>query len=83
MQAQLDEFKNEIEEIKTIALQKETTLQLEYYTQIEALQLKLAAAEQKFQLFKQIHDDSWKAFKTDLEKSWNALRELIRAITSP
>ena len=83
MQAQLEELKAEVEKIKAKAQQKETTLQLEYYTKIEELQSKLATAEQKFQLFKQVHDDGWLAFKTDLEKSWDSLRELIKAITSP
>ena len=83
IQAQLDELRIDIEKLKTKAIQMETNLQLEYYTQIEELQLKLAAAEKKFELLRQVHDDSWETFKTDLEQSWKSLRELIKAITSP
>ena len=83
MQAQLDELKSEFEKLKTKAVHTEANLQFEYDTKIDELSLKLEAAEQKYQLFRQVHDDDWEKFKTELEHSWDSLREMIRAITSP
>ena len=83
MQAQLHELKAEIHDLKEKAEQAETNLQLEYYTLIDELHLKLETAEQKFELLKQANDEKWEEFKAELELSWNSLRELIKAITSP
>lgn len=83
MQAQLHELKQEVAAIREKAEQAETNLQLEYYTLVDELHLKLEATEQKFELLKQTRDEQWEEFKADLELSWNSLRELIKAITSP
>ncbi len=83
MLAQLNELKAEIATFREKADQAETSLLLEYYTLIEEMQLKLETVEQKFELLKQVNDDRWEEFKTDLEQSWKSLREVIRAITSP
>lgn len=83
MQAQLAELKAEIGELKQKADQVETNLQLEYYTLIDELHVKLDTAEQKFELLKQTKDENWEEFKVELELSWNSLLELIKAITSP
>jgi len=83
MQAQLHELKAEIAELKEKAGQTETNLQLEYYTLIDELHLKLETTEQKFELLKQTKDEKWEEFKAELELSWNSLLELIKAITSP
>jgi len=45
MQAQLHELKTEIAELKEKADQTETNLQLEYYTLIDELHLKLETTE--------------------------------------
>ena len=83
MQAQLHELKAEIHELRKKAGQAETNLELEYYTLIDELHLKLETTEQKFELLRQTKDEKWEEFKTDLELSWNSLLELIKAITSP
>ena len=63
--------------------QEETNLELEYYTLIEELHLKLEATEQKFHLLKQAQNERWEEFKVELELSWDSLLEMIKAITSP
>jgi predicted ribosome quality control (RQC) complex YloA/Tae2 family protein len=83
MQAQLDELKTEIAEFRKKAEQAEINLELEYYTLIEELQLKLEATEQKFELLKLANAETWEDFKSELEHSWNSLRELVKAITAP
>jgi len=52
MQAQLNELKAEIAELKEKTDQTETGLQLEYYTLIDELHLKLETANQQFHLLK-------------------------------
>ncbi len=83
MQAQLNELKAEIAELKEKADQAETNLQLEYYTLIDELHLKLETANQKFHLLKQASDEKWDEFKSEFELIWDSLRELIKSITAP
>jgi hypothetical protein len=83
MQAQLDELKVELAELKDKASRAEANLELEYYTLIDELLLKLGAVEQKFHLLQQANDEKWEEFKAELELSWDSLRELVKAITSP
>ena len=83
MQAQLDELKAEIAGLKEKVEQAGINLELEYYTLIDELQLKLEASEHKFELLKQANEETWEEFKSELEHSWDSLRELIKAITAP
>ena len=83
MQAQLDELKTEIAGLGKKAEQAEVNLELEYYTLIDELQLKLEATEQKFELLLQANEDKWEEFRSELEHSWDSLRELIKVITAP
>lgn len=83
MQAQLNELKAEIAELKEKADQAETNLQLEYYTLIDELHLKLETANQKFHLLKQASDEKWDEFKSEFELIWDSLHELIKSITAP
>jgi len=80
---QLQELKEEISELKNKAAQVETNLQLEYYTLIDELQVKLEIADQKFHLLTQAGEDDWEEFKTEFEQVWNSMRELIKSINSP
>ena len=83
MQAQLDELKTEIARLGKKAAQAEVNLELEYYTLIDELQLKLEATQQKFELLLQANEDKWEEFRSELEHSWDSLRELIKVITAP
>jgi uncharacterized coiled-coil DUF342 family protein len=83
MQTQLNELKSEIDEFREKADQAETNLQLEYYTLIDELHLKLETANQKLHLLKQASDEKWDEFKSEFELIWDSLSELIKSITSP
>jgi len=83
MRARLDELRTEVEELERKGKVAETGLELEYYTLLEELKLKLAATEQKFDLFLETHDQALEEFRTDLERSWDSMRNIIRAITGP
>ena len=83
MRARLDELRAEVDRLEHRVEHAETSLELEYYTLLDELKVKLQAAEQKFELFLETHDDAWKTFRTDLEQSWESMRSIIRAITGP
>ena len=83
LQARLEQAKSEIAELKENLEQAEVNLELEYYTLIDELHLKLQNAEQKFELLKQADEEKWQEFKSEFEHSWKSLRELIKAITAP
>ena len=83
MQAQLHQLKTEVDELREKANRTEINLELEYYTLIEELHLKLDTANQKLQLLKQASEENWDEFKSEFELVWNSLRELIKSITSP
>jgi len=83
LQAQLDEWKTELEAFKEKAEQAETNLQLEYYTLIDELNLKLDEAHKKLQQLKQTGDETWEEFKADVEPTWDSLQDLIKSITLP
>ncbi len=83
IQTQLNELKSEIDELREKADQAETNLQLEYYTLIDELHLKLETANLKFHLLQQASDEKWDEFKSEFELVWDTLRGLINSITSP
>ncbi len=83
MQPRLDELKEEIDELRQKADKAETNLELEYYTLLDELQVKLEMANQKFQLLVQSNEDDWEDFKSEFEAIWDSLRELVKTVTSP
>jgi len=83
MQPRLDELKEEIDELRQKADEAETNLELEYYTLLDELQVKLETANQKFQLLTQANEDDWEDFKSEFEAIWDSLRELVKTVSSP
>jgi len=83
MQPRLDELREEIAELRQKADEAETNLELEYYTLLDELQVKLETANQKFQLLIQANEDDWEDFKSEFESIWDSLRELVKTVTSP
>ena len=83
LQAQLDEWKDRLESFSVKAGQQETNLQLEYYTLIDEIKLKMEDAHKKLELLKEASDEKWEEVKTDVEVTWNSLEELIRSLTLP
>jgi hypothetical protein len=83
MQAQLDELKVEIAELKGKAERAEANLELEYYTLIDELHVKLEETEHRFELLRMANEQRWEEFKSELEHSWSSLRELIKAVNAP
>ena len=83
MQPRLDELKEEIDELRQKASEAEANLELEYYTLLDELQIRLETASHKFQLLTQANEDDWEDFKSEFETIWDSLRELVKSVTSP
>lgn len=83
MQAQLDDWKAEFENRRENIKLTETNLQLEYYTLIDELKLKLEQAQRKLEILKQAGNETWKELKTDIEITWDSLEDLIKSIALP
>ncbi|MDH5355409.1 MAG: coiled coil domain-containing protein [Gammaproteobacteria bacterium] len=83
IQAQLNDLKLEIADLRTKADKLEANLQLEYYTRIDELHLKFEIANQRFEQLKQTSDEKWEEIKIEFEIIWDTLRELIKSATSP
>ena len=83
MRSELAQLKVEYENLKARAGRAESELEGEYLTLVEELKIALQEAEQKLELFAETHEDQWEEFKHDLERSWESLRSLIKAVTGP
>lgn len=83
MRARLGELRAEVDRFEHKVEQAEASMELEYYTLLEELKVKLEVAEQKFELFLETHDDAWETLRDDLEQSWKSMRNVINAITGP
>jgi flagellar hook-basal body complex protein FliE len=83
MRSQLQALRREYEELKKHAGQAETSLELEYYTLLEEVQIALESAEQKFELLVETHEDQWEHTRDEVERVWSAARDLVRAVVSP
>ena len=83
MQPRLDELKEEIDELRQKAEAAEANFELEYYTRLEEVQVKLETANQKFELLTQASEEDWEGFKFEFETIWDSLRELVKSVTSP
>ena len=83
MRRRLEALRREYEQIRQRAAQAEASLELEYYTRLEELQIALETAEQKFELLLETHEDQWERTRDEVEQVWSAARELVRTVTSP
>ena len=83
MLAQLNELKTEIDELRKKAGKMETSLQLEYYTLIDELELNLQIARQHYELLKRSSDEKWHGIRKEFEVIWCSMRELIKSVNSP
>lgn len=76
-------LRDEVEELKRKASQAEINLELEYYTLLEELQIKLDSAERNFEALLDAGEKGWDDVEAEIEQVWRAARDLIRAINSP
>ena len=82
LQGQLDEWKAEIDKLKTKADSAEADAQLKYYKQIEELRAMQEAAGQKLDELKQAGDDAWEDLKAGMDSAWDSLSSAVKSATS-
>ena len=82
IEAQLEEWKSEIDKIKAKADKADADAKLEYYEQIEKLRTKQQAAQEKFTQLKNAGEDAWEDLKAGLELAGVSLAEALKSASS-
>lgn len=82
IEAQLKEWKSEIDKIKAKADKADADAKLEYYEQIEELRTKQQAAQEKFTELKDAGEDAWEDLKAGVELAGVSLAEALKSAGS-
>ncbi|WP_244155781.1 hypothetical protein [Desulfofustis glycolicus] len=82
IEAQLDEWKAEIEKMKARAKDADADGQLEYYKQIDELRMKQEAAREKLSELKRAGEDAWEDLKSGMELAWDSLGDAMKSARS-
>jgi chromosome segregation ATPase len=73
-QAQLDEWKAELEKLKAKASGASADAQLEMKEQIQALEGKFEEGKAKLAEIAEASDDAWESIKEGIESAWSSLK---------
>jgi predicted nucleic acid-binding Zn-ribbon protein len=73
-QAQLDEWKAEVDKLKARASQASADAQLEMNKQIDALEDKIQAGRSKLAEIAEASDDAWESMKDGVEVAWDSMK---------
>jgi hypothetical protein len=82
LEAQLAEWNVAIDKLKAKADKAEAEAQIEYYKQIEDMQVKQEAAREKLTELKEAGEGGWEDLKVGLESAWNSLGDAVKSATS-
>ncbi|MCA1784543.1 MAG: coiled coil domain-containing protein [Desulfotignum sp.] len=82
LEAQLQEWKTDIDKMKAKADKADAEAKLEYYKQIEDLRTKQEAAQKKLTELKASGGDAWEDLKSGIELAWTSLGESIKSARS-
>ncbi|MFO8239768.1 MAG: hypothetical protein R6T90_02090 [Dissulfuribacterales bacterium] len=82
IEAQLEEWKAEINRMKAKADKADADVQVEYYKQIEDLQSKQKAAQEKLKGLKEAGEGAWEDLKSGVELAWESLGEAVKSANS-
>ncbi|MDX1573849.1 MAG: coiled coil domain-containing protein [Methylophaga sp.] len=77
VQIKLDDFNVEIEELIAIAESVDTDTKLEYYEEIEELQILQNRIRQKLENLRQAGSDAWEDLVTDIDSAMETLSNSI------
>jgi hypothetical protein len=75
--AQLREWGAKIDVLKAKADQATAGAKIEYYEQIEELRFKQAAAQKKFEEFRDAGEQAWEELKPGLEHAWDDFKSAV------
>jgi hypothetical protein len=78
LEAQLAEWNAAIDKLKAKADKAEAEAQIEYYKQIEDMQVKQEAAREKLTELKEAGEGGWEDLKVGLENTWNSLGDAVK-----
>jgi len=82
LQAQLDEWKADIDKLKAKANEADADAQIEYYNQIDKLRAMQEAARNKLAELKTSGDDAWEDLKVGIENAWDSLGNALKSAKS-
>ena len=79
MQAQLEEWNTEIDQLIARAGEVTADVRNEYNDQIEALTALLAVTRQKFEDVQQLGEIAWEIVKSGIDLAWTSMEEAIES----
>ena len=82
LEAQLKEWKIDIDKMKAKADKSDAQARLEYYKKIEELRTKQEAAQKKLTELKAAGEDAWEDLKAGIDLAWGSLGEAVKSARS-
>ncbi|MCF8114716.1 MAG: coiled coil domain-containing protein [Desulfotignum sp.] len=82
LEAQLKEWKTDIDKMKAKADKADAEAKLEYYKQIEDLRSKQEAVQKKLTELKAAGESAWEDLKSGIDLAWTSLGESIKSARS-
>jgi dGTP triphosphohydrolase len=82
IEAQLKEWKTDIDKMKAKAEKADAEAKLEYYKQIEELRTRQEAAQKKLTELKGTGEEAWEDLKVGIELAWTSLGEAVKSARS-
>jgi septation ring formation regulator EzrA len=82
IEAQLEEWKSEIDTMKAKAKKAGVDVQSWYYKQLEDLQSKQESVQEKIKELKGTGEDSWEDIKAGVDLAWKSLGEAVKSASS-
>jgi predicted ATP-binding protein involved in virulence len=82
LEAQLKEWKIDIDKMKAKADKADAQARLEYYKKIEELRTKQEAAQKKLTELKAAGEDAWEDLKAGIDLAWGSLGEAVKSARS-
>jgi len=76
-QAQLDEWRAEVDKLKAKASEGIADAQLEMHKQIKALESKIEEGKTKLSQLAESGDDAWESIKDGVESAWDSLKSAV------
>ena len=77
MQAQLDEWKADVDKLKAKASRASADTQLKMNEQIKVLDNKIAEGKAKLSELSQAGEDAWESIREGVESAWDSLKSAV------
>lgn len=74
LQAQLDEWRSEIDKLKAKASGASADAKLEMNKQVEVLESKIEEGKEKLSELADASDDTWESMKDSIDSKWKSLK---------